>query len=135
MTAETSSSIKIPQTITLLIHEEVYRFQVTKDNLGHGFLGLLPIPIDLYVGEQSHFWGYLPYSLQIEKPRPLTGTPVKGMYYVPALQTITVYFQDSSIAAPNDLYMLGQPLTQLDHMSEYLDDILISGTIQIEQGE
>lgn len=113
-------------TMTLRIGQEKYHIQMIMNVLSQNFLRHLPDQLDLYVGEDTHYWGYLPHKLEVGHSQRLKGLPVPGLYYVPKLQTITVYYRKSHILAPNDLYLLGEPVDQLEALAAHVDEVAIS---------
>lgn len=113
-------------TITLKTGQAAYRIQMKSNALSQSFLRQLPEQLDLYVGEDTHYWGYLPNKLAVAQHQPLKGLPVPGLYYVPQLQTITIYYRKSTIFAPNDLYLLGEPLDQLEGLAVHANEVAIT---------
>ncbi|CAJ1187943.1 cyclophilin-like fold protein [Companilactobacillus nantensis] len=121
----------ITLTIKLQNRQEEYRIQMAANILSQSFLRHLPEQLDLYVGEDTHYWGYLSNKLEFTQSQRLKGLPEPGLYYVPKLQTITIYYRKSPIPAPNDLYLLGEPVDQLEVLATHADEVTIRCSFKI----
>ncbi|MYV16673.1 cyclophilin-like fold protein [Furfurilactobacillus milii] len=111
--------------VSLQTCKQGYEFELIENNLSESFYHLLPVFIDLYVGQDTRYWGYLPRKLNIENLPKIVMPPRRGLYYVPSLQTVTIYYRDAISEPANDLYLLGRPKKNLETLAQQANDIVI----------